>query len=89
MKRNLVGKILGKIKIFGQEFVPIRTALSMGNFHTSILGKRSMSGAHTSLYFYNAITTWFFSGRGVILYHPSIDLKALVIGIRNYSHGPS
>ena len=27
MKRNLVGKILGKIKIFGQDFVPIRTAL--------------------------------------------------------------
>ena len=28
MKRNLVGKILGKIKIFVQDFVPIRTALS-------------------------------------------------------------
>ena len=27
MKRNLVGKILGKIKIFVQNFVPIRTAL--------------------------------------------------------------
>ena len=27
MKRNLVGKILGKIKIFDQDFVPIRTAL--------------------------------------------------------------
>ena len=27
MKRNLVGKILGKIKIFVQDFVPIRTAL--------------------------------------------------------------
>ena len=26
MKRNLVGKILGKIKIFVQDFVPIRTA---------------------------------------------------------------
>ena len=25
MKRNLVGKILGKIKIFVQDFVPIRT----------------------------------------------------------------
>ena len=29
MKRNLVGKILGKIKIFVQDFVPIRTALSV------------------------------------------------------------
>ena len=27
MKRNLVGKILGKIKIFVQDLVPIRTAL--------------------------------------------------------------
>ena len=27
MKRNLVGEILGKIKIFVQDFVPIRTAL--------------------------------------------------------------
>ena len=27
MKRNLVGKIFGKIKIFVQDFVPIRTAL--------------------------------------------------------------
>ena len=30
MKRNLVGKILGKIKIFVQDFVPIRTALFGG-----------------------------------------------------------
>ena len=30
MKRNLVGKILGKIKIFVQDFVPIRTALRGG-----------------------------------------------------------
>ena len=30
MKRNLVGKILGKIKIFVQDFVPIRTALRRG-----------------------------------------------------------
>ena len=30
MKRNLVGKILGKIKIFVQDFVPIRTALYFG-----------------------------------------------------------
>ena len=29
MKRNLVGKILGKIKIFVQDFVPIRTAISV------------------------------------------------------------
>ena len=29
MKRNLVGKILGKIKIFVQDFVPIRTALML------------------------------------------------------------
>ena len=29
MKRNLVGKMLGKIKIFVQDFVPIRTALSI------------------------------------------------------------
>ena len=28
MKRNLVGKILGKIKIFVQDFVPIRNALN-------------------------------------------------------------
>ena len=27
MKRNLVGKTLGKIKIFVQDFVPIRTVL--------------------------------------------------------------
>ena len=27
MKRNLVGKILGKIKVFVQDFVPIKTAL--------------------------------------------------------------
>ena len=27
MKQNLVGKVLGKIKIFLQDFVPIRTAL--------------------------------------------------------------
>ena len=31
MKRNLVGKILGKIKIFVQDFVPIRTALRARN----------------------------------------------------------
>ena len=31
MKRNLVGKILGKIKIFVQDFVPIRTALRVRN----------------------------------------------------------
>ena len=31
MKRNLVGKILGRIKIFVQDFVPIRTAL-IGRF---------------------------------------------------------
>ena len=35
MKRNLVGKILGKIKIFVQDFVTIRTALS---------GERLVSG---------------------------------------------
>ena len=29
MKRNLVGKILGKIKIFVQDVVPIKTALSI------------------------------------------------------------
>ena len=29
MKRNLVGKILGKIKIFVQDFVPIITALAI------------------------------------------------------------
>ena len=29
MKRNLVGKILGKIKIFVQDFVPVRTALTV------------------------------------------------------------
>ena len=29
MKRNLVGKTLGKIKIFVQDFVPIRTALTV------------------------------------------------------------
>ena len=33
MKRNLVGKILGKIKIFVQDFVPIRTALRTKNFN--------------------------------------------------------
>ena len=32
MKRNLVGKILGKIKIFVQDFVPIRTALTVRFF---------------------------------------------------------
>ena len=33
MKRNLVGKILDKIKIFVQDFVPIRTALRVPNLH--------------------------------------------------------
>ena len=37
MKRNLVGKILGKIKIFVQDFVPIRTALMGAKFCTKIL----------------------------------------------------
>ena len=38
VKRNLVGKILGKIKIFVQDFVPIRTALlSYFNFISVIL----------------------------------------------------
>ena len=37
MKRNLVGKILGKIKIFVQDFVPIRTAL-MGEKMSKRLG---------------------------------------------------
>ena len=34
MKRNLVGKILGKIKIFVQDFVPIRTALNGYTFES-------------------------------------------------------
>ena len=38
MKRNLVGKILGKIKIFVQDFVPIRTAVKR-NLVGKILGK--------------------------------------------------
>ena len=37
MKRNLVGKILGKIKIFVQDFVPIRTALTGYNFYLFII----------------------------------------------------
>ena len=32
MKRNLVGKIFGKTKIFVQDFVPIRTALRSWSF---------------------------------------------------------
>ena len=32
MKQNFVGKILGKIKIFVQDFVPIRTALRRSIF---------------------------------------------------------
>ena len=36
MKRNLVGKILGKIKIFVQDFVPIRTALIPSFFARAI-----------------------------------------------------
>ena len=37
MKRNLVGKILGKIKIFVQDFVPIRTALRGGKMSKRVL----------------------------------------------------
>ena len=41
MKRNLVGKILGKIKIFVQDFVPIRTALNYtGYYGDKILYKK-------------------------------------------------
>ena len=38
MKRNLVGKILGKIKIFVQDFVPIRTALMGGKMSKRLGG---------------------------------------------------
>ena len=38
MKRNLVGKILGKIKIFVQDFVPIRTALRGGEMSKRLGG---------------------------------------------------
>ena len=37
MKRNLVGKILGKIKIFVQDFIPIRTALTSTPLYSSRL----------------------------------------------------
>ena len=43
MKRNLVGKILGKIKIFVQDFVPIRTAL-MGTKNLNENGPNSFGG---------------------------------------------
>ena len=57
MKRNLVGKILGKIKIFVQDFVPIRTALRPTLMHTKNLyengpnplfffGTKNMSESH-------------------------------------------
>ena len=39
MKQNLVGKILGKIKIFVQDFVPIKTAQVKRNLVRKILGK--------------------------------------------------
>ena len=45
MKRNLVGKILGKIKIFVQDFVPIRTALRVFPF---------LPGLHLTICFHDA-----------------------------------
>ena len=47
MKRNLVGKILGKIKIFEQDFVPIRTALS----RVCLKEKSECVGSSGSFYF--------------------------------------
>ena len=43
MKRNLVGKTLGKIKIFVQDFVPIRTALILRKYIFFVLIEKSRS----------------------------------------------
>ena len=53
MKRNLVGKILGKIKIFVQDFVPIRTAL-----RTALRGGGIASSSFI-LFFY--LLYWYYS----------------------------
>ena len=45
MKRSLVGKILGKIKIFVQDFVPIRTALWGFSFFGGNVNRNSKLGA--------------------------------------------
>ena len=45
MKRNLVGKILCKIKIFVQDFIPIRTALSCLELSRFQIGQRRSSSA--------------------------------------------
>ena len=47
MKRNLVGKILGKIKIFVQDFVPIRTALLVEGKSEHIAATVIPGGKHT------------------------------------------
>ena len=66
MKRNLVGKILGKIKIFVQDFVPIRTALRLVlffcqqlDFLTKSLPRlflRVPSSLHFLLFFFSLIS---------------------------------
>ena len=43
MKRNLVGKILGKIKIFVQDFVTIRTALRAKNRQQDTLTRTTVT----------------------------------------------
>ena len=57
MKRNLVGKILGKIKIFVQDFVPIRTALTVDGRHhyhpaRGHQGSSHLSPVHAVRFFY-------------------------------------
>ena len=47
MKQNLVGKIFGKIKIFVQDLVPIRTALVL--FWQNLSPRFSNGGCHENL----------------------------------------
>ena len=44
MKQNLVGKILGKIKIFGQDFVTIVTGISLIYFLFFFTAREKIGG---------------------------------------------
>ena len=44
MKQNLVGEILGKIKSFGQDFVPIKTTLILTLHIVNLILNDSQAG---------------------------------------------
>ena len=46
MKQNLVGKILGKIKIFGQDFVTIVTGITATFYFLNEMGSRKSGSLH-------------------------------------------